>query len=111
MSAKVLVDSRYEAQDVLENVSAALKEAFAFEQRDLGQAVSAAEIIKVIHQVDGVDAVDLDALYIVTDASAATPTLSSVLQANVARWSGGDVLPAELLLISETGIALEEMTS
>jgi hypothetical protein len=37
-----------------------------FERRPFGQAVTAAEVVAVIHGVEGVLAVDLDALHNVT---------------------------------------------
>ncbi len=112
LSAKVLVDPSYEAEKVLAEVEEALKEAFSFEERELGQAVSAAEIIGVIHEIEGVKAVDLDELYIVTDSETSqTTTLASVLEAQTARWDEDEILPAQMLIINETGISLEEMAS
>ena len=104
-SAEIVVDSSYLAEDVLAAVEEELKTAFAFDERELGQSVSAAEVITVIHKTSGVEAVDLDALYLVTEDSG----LASVLDAPAAEWNddGDQISPAKLLMINETGISLE----
>jgi hypothetical protein len=66
--ATVQFDARYIAEEVQMAVEAGLADAFSFAQREFGQPVTAAEIIRVIHEVEGVIAVDLDALYSVGDA-------------------------------------------
>jgi predicted phage baseplate assembly protein len=102
IEATVQFDSRYIAQEVQDEIEQALKEAFSFNQRDFGQPVTAAEIISVMHQVEGVVAVDLDALYSVPPDGKTV----SVLPAMSARFVNGNVLPAQLLLIDESGIDL-----
>jgi hypothetical protein len=47
-------------------VDAALREAFSFDRRSLGQAVRSSELLAVIHQVPGVVGADLRQLRIVT---------------------------------------------
>ena len=84
VSAEILVDSSYVAADVAAAVEEELKSAFAFEERELGQPLSAAEVIAVIHRPAGVEAVDLNALYEVTEESSTTPTLASILDAPAA---------------------------
>jgi hypothetical protein len=62
--------------------------------------------------VAGVVAVDIDALYPITDPEeAGSATFSSVLVAETARFDAGSnkILPAQLLLINS--ITLTEMTS
>ena len=120
LEATIQYEARYLADDLQADVEAALMSAFSFDQRDFGQPVTAAEVISVIHQVEGVIAVDLDALY-TTPPTGATiapigrigqigalgrSKLASVLPAQSARRAGADILPAELLLLDETGIAL-----
>ena len=109
VSAEILVDSSYVAEDVAAAVEKELKSAFAFEDRELGQTLSAAEVIAVIHRTAGVEAVDLNALYEVTEESSTTPTLASILDAPAAQWNstGDQIEPARLLMINETGITLE----
>jgi predicted phage baseplate assembly protein len=111
LKAKIAVDPRYVADDVLEAVSAALLASFGFDARDLGQSVTAAEVVSLIHAVAGVVAVDLDELLPYTgDPAPADPVLDAV-PAFGARWDAAAraALPAELLLINPAAILLEEM--
>ncbi|SLN59714.1 Baseplate J-like protein [Roseovarius albus] len=63
VKAGLFVNERHNADDVLEAAYAALASGFGFEARALGQNVSRAQVISVLQSVDGVDGVDLDALY------------------------------------------------
>lgn len=63
LAATVQRDARYLSEDVQAAIETALLEAFSFEQRTFGQPATAAEIMQVMHQVEGVVAVDLNALY------------------------------------------------
>jgi hypothetical protein len=105
VAARVLVDSEYSTPDVLVAVSGALTEAFSFDQREFGQAVLKSEVLAVIQDVEGVVAVDLDALYLSTQASA----LSATLEAKRAVRDGATIAPAELLTVHPAGITLVEM--
>lgn len=107
--AKVLVDERRTAANVLADVEAMLLDRFSFARRRFAQPVTAAEVVAAIHDVAGVVATDLDALHLSTEAESSA-TLASVLDARPARFDGGDLLRAELLLISPAGIDLSEMT-
>ena len=109
VTAGVAVDARYIAESVLADVHAALLDAYGFTRRRFGQPVTAAEVITTIHGVEGVIAVDLDALHAVTEG-ASSPSLASRLIARPARWEAGDVALAELLLINPAGITLTEMS-
>jgi predicted phage baseplate assembly protein len=60
--ARVLVDRQFIAADVLLAVEQAVADAFSFERRFLGQAVTASELVAVMQGVPGVVAVDLDKL-------------------------------------------------
>jgi predicted phage baseplate assembly protein len=62
IEANVKVAPQYDTEDVLARVETALEKAFAFENRDFGQAVTSSEIIAIIHNVLGVVAVDLNVL-------------------------------------------------
>jgi predicted phage baseplate assembly protein len=111
LKAKVLVDERYVTEDVLQEVEAALLAAFAFARRGFGQPVTAAEVIQVIHDVDGVLAVDLDQLYLSTDPAGPSQTEPETVLASALATLNDDntVALAELLLINPLGITLEEM--
>ena len=140
----VLQDASYLADDVRVKIEDALLAAFSFDQLSFGRPATAAEIVSVIHQVEGVIAVDLDALYsqqpagqplvVIGNISQIRPLtgitaiglpsifkpvmdfdviqwatktqLTSVLPAEIARRENGDILPAQLLLINESGIDL-----
>lgn len=111
LKAKIAIDPALVGSDVRSAVSSALLAGFGFEARDLGQSVTAAEVIALIHTVPGVIAVDLDELLLCTDEPVqAEPTLTA-LPAFGARWNAATrrVLPAELLLINPAGVVLEEM--
>jgi predicted phage baseplate assembly protein len=111
VEAKVLVDPRLVAADVIGRVADALRRAFAFEQRAFGQAATAAEVIQVMQGVPGVVAVDLDRL--VPDTPPLPPESEqpvAVLPASAARLlPDGTIAPAELLLLDPQAIHVEEM--
>jgi hypothetical protein len=93
-------------------VQEAIQETFAFEARSFAHPVTAAEIIDLIHNQKGIIAVDLDELYLVDDNGNPTgDLLSSVLQAETARWNTAEteILPAELLIVNPVGIKLLKM--
>jgi hypothetical protein len=62
LEARVLVDPRYLADDVLPQVRRALTATFGFAKRTFGQAATAADVIAVMQSVPGVLAIDLDNL-------------------------------------------------
>lgn len=113
VTAAVRIDPAYRRSDVQMDLEAALTVAFGFEARAFGQPVTAAEIVRVMHGVDGVMAVDLDALYkTAPDATPPTGSLfNAVLPAHTARFdaASGTIVPAELLRIQPLGITLSEM--
>jgi photosystem II stability/assembly factor-like uncharacterized protein/uncharacterized phage protein gp47/JayE len=104
LSAKLQLDSRYIQTEVIQNISRALSEKFTFNHRDFGQNVTASEVIATIQNVEGVVAVDLDALYQMGKSKA----LQQSLFAQKARWdeNENEALPAQLLLINLGGIEL-----
>ena len=98
VKATVLYDAHYLPDDVQANIKDALKQAFSWDRRAFAQPVTAAEVVSVIHTVNGVVAVDLDAP-------------ASVLTAQIARRQGGDILRAQLLTINTSGINLTMNTA
>jgi predicted phage baseplate assembly protein len=121
LKATVQYDSRFLETDVRVALESALRTAFAFEQRDFGQPVTAAEIMEVAHSVAGVIAVDLDELaYVVAPQAAPSQKLQglfkalqphntmadALLPAHTARMIDKQIWPAELLLLDATGIEL-----
>lgn len=111
LSAKVKIDSRFIAEDVLVEIASKLVEAFSFEKRTFGQPVTAAEVIEVIHSVEGVIFTDLDELYITEAGGAVAATLLSILPARPARSTETAIERAELLLINSDGITLTVVES
>ncbi|MGH8720341.1 MAG: putative baseplate assembly protein [Burkholderiales bacterium] len=111
LKAKVAVDPRHLAADVLAAVSAAVLAGFGFDARDLGQSVTAAEVVALIHTVSGVVAVDLDELLPYTDDPVPADPAATAVPAFGARWDAAAraALPAELLLINPAGVVIEEM--
>jgi predicted phage baseplate assembly protein len=104
LEAKILLDARYLEAIVLDKVRQTLREQFAFEKRQFGQAVTASEAIAAIQTVEGIVAVDLDALYRLGTAKG----LEQILPADSARWDNTKttILPAQLLLLNSQGITL-----
>jgi hypothetical protein len=119
LKAKVLVGDRYRFETVKPQIQQALSHAFSFRQREFGQGVAASQVIQIIQAVEGVVAVDLDALYLsppnrtnqTTQASQSNP-LESFLVAGLGRWEDGKAKPAQILLLNSTeqGTVLEEWT-
>jgi hypothetical protein len=84
LSAGLILDPKYDSDDVIAEATEALAEAFAFDQRSFGQPITGAEVVKVLQSMSGVTAVDLDNL-----------TLDSVSQTGTAtqtktRYFGSD---------------------
>jgi hypothetical protein len=107
IKVKVLVDSNYLADKVIDEVEAVLENAFSFELRQFGQSVTPSEITAIIQNVEGVIAVDLDTLNGLDPFAKAHFRLHS----KFARWENGEILPAQLLTINPSGIEINEMPS
>jgi hypothetical protein len=108
VEAKVLIDPRYQAEQVMPVIRDRLLTTFAFARRQFGQGVTAAAVIAEIQAIPGVVAVDLDALYRLGTAK----TLRDELPAEVARWDDAAqvIHPARLLLINPQGLTLTPET-
>ncbi|MDJ0734398.1 MAG: putative baseplate assembly protein [Nostocaceae cyanobacterium] len=104
VEAKLQFDPRYQAETLLTDVTTALRAKFAFTNRNFGQDVTASEIIATIQGVEGVVAVDLDALYKLGTSRG----LEQSLTADLARWDeeNNRALPAQLLLLNSQDIKL-----
>ena len=50
-------------EDVQPLIEERLRERFSFDEREFGQPVALSEVIAVIHEIEGVKWVDIDALY------------------------------------------------
>ena len=104
LEARLMIDSRYVIDRVLDSVRSILFDRFNFERRTFGQAITAAEVIATIQSITGVIAVDLDALYRLDRPR----SLEQGLPALEARWDPvtQDIFPAQLLQLNPAGIAL-----
>jgi hypothetical protein len=103
--ARLLIDPHHwERRAVIEaDIRLKISQAFAFGQREFGQDVTDSELISLMQDTPGVLAVELVHLH----RSAETAGLAQVLEANLARWHDGRLLPAQMLMVnSQTGITL-----
>ncbi len=104
LEAKIVVNARYEAEKVLEQLQSDLFQYFSFPQRQFGQPVTTSEIIARIQGIEGVEATDLDRLYLQGQARLLEPTLTAM----PAQWDETTNLiqPAQLLLLNPKGLTL-----
>lgn len=100
LEARVFVDEAYVAEDVVAAVEGALLGTFSFEARAFGQDVTTSEVLAAMQDVEGVVAVDLDAL------GGEDPFDVARLPARPARREAGAIEPAELLTVDPDGIVL-----
>ncbi|MFT3815290.1 MAG: putative baseplate assembly protein [Acidovorax sp.] len=105
-TAGLVIDPRYEADAVLAEGQARLRQAYGFDARDLAQSVTAAAVMALLHQVPGVVAVELKVLQSYGEDGGADAA-EQVLPAFGARWDG-TMQPAELLLINPAAVQLLE---
>ncbi|MBS0445358.1 MAG: putative baseplate assembly protein [Proteobacteria bacterium] len=112
LSAQLAVDPRYRFADVQAAVQAAVLSAFGFDARDLGQSVTAAEIMALVHTVPGVVAIDIVELLPYADDAQAVGASLDAVPAFGARYDTATKTqtPAELLLVNPAGVTLTEMT-
>jgi hypothetical protein len=113
LAGKVSIDPSYLSEKVLAGVEAALRTAFSFDARRLGQLVAKSELIAAMQAVKGVLAVDLDEFYRI-DATAeelANTQLFDTLTAQVPRAGIDGSVGAELLLLDPRPVSLEVMNA
>jgi hypothetical protein len=112
LAARLFHHPDYRAEDVELAARAHLLDIFGFARRNIGQVVSAAEVIAALQAVPGVVGVDLDLLALIDDGAEPDPSasLATVLPAAQARLlppeEDEDYAAAELLTIFDAGIAL-----
>ncbi len=102
LEATILYDPDFLPETLRTEAEAALREAFSFDARAFAQPVTAAEILRVLHELEGIVAVDLDALYL----DAVGGGFEAVLPAARARREHGALLPAQILTLHEEGLTL-----
>ncbi|MDJ0579761.1 putative baseplate assembly protein [Crocosphaera sp.] len=104
VEAQLTLDPKYEPEQVISKVRDALIKTFDFPVRNFGQPVTTAEAIASMQKVEGVIAVDLNALY----QSDRSKVLNQSLSASLAYYDPrtNQTKPAQLLLINPSGIRL-----
>ena len=103
LEARVLTDPATLRPGVLRAVESRLRLRFGFDARDFGQPVTIAEVVAAIHEVPGVVAVDIDALYR-PDEQAAIP--NAIVPAHLPAPGSAGSGAAELLLLDERPLNL-----
>jgi predicted phage baseplate assembly protein len=97
LALKVVVDQAYEQDAVLSGVEAALRAAYSFDARGLGEPVYRSEIVETAHTVAGVLGVDVDALYTGTSSDNADPLIAQRPDVDAV----GDAIPAGVLVLND----------
>jgi hypothetical protein len=108
---KVAVDSSYDHATVLDALEAAIRAAYAFDNRDFAQPVALSDVAATAHGVPGVLAVDIDRLYRETGPQSDV-TDHMLLESRIGRTgAAGALLAAEILTLSDASFdMLEVMT-
>lgn len=101
LAAELAVDAAYDHDVVLRHVEEALRAAYSFDARDLGEPVTEPDVMATIHSVDGVVAARLTALHR-TDRRA---RVGPVLAASPRDGARGP-RPAELLTLDPAPVVL-----
>lgn len=105
MAVNVKVAANRRRPDVVAAVEAALRSAFGFDARDLGQPVTASEVLAAVHAVAGVQAAELDSL--VKVGAAAPAGVPALLPATApAAGAHADAPAAELLTLDHVPVTI-----
>jgi predicted phage baseplate assembly protein len=98
-------DQRSRLRDIEAAVRKEIERSFAFDAREFGLEVSASGLRSLMQAIPGVMAVQLVHLY----PSCEQAGLAQVLEAGLARWQAGSLLPAQMLLVNSApeGIVLD----
>lgn len=107
VTAKIAIESDYDAPTVLAAVRAKLIQTFGFARREFAQDLSTAEVVAAMQSVDGVGFVALDQLAFVGGAAAT----HGRLEARPARYAAGALQPAELVTLAPNQIDLTAIAS
>lgn len=102
ITANVQIHPDYIKEQVLASVEQRLRESFSFAKRAFGQSVHLSEVVTVMQNVEGVTAVDVDALYL----SGQPSILNNRIDADAPRPGSETPLPAELLTLDPGPLTL-----
>lgn len=105
LKVNILTEVAYDFEIVKASVLQTLKDSFSFELRDFGQDVTPAEVIATIQAVAGVVFTDLELL------NNKDPFAKEHFRivSEIARVQGGNILPAQLLVINEKEITITQI--
>lgn len=106
LDADVKIDLDYQSEGVMKQVEQKLREQFSFKARSFGQPVVLSQIVSVVHSVQGVVAVDVNALHRVGEAKKLHPRLAAAYPRVGAK---GNVDAAELLMLDASPLELGVM--
>jgi hypothetical protein len=95
IAVRLVVSRGYRDEVVLEDARAALCLAFGLKGRDFGQDVTESDVLGLLQLVNGVEAANFE-----------KPFPNGRLTAALAQWEGGDIKPAELLMLDESSDAV-----
>jgi hypothetical protein len=105
LKVNILTDAAYDFEIVQAAVLQTLIDTFSFERRDFGQDVTPAEVIATIQAVEGVVFTDLELL---NNKDPFTKEHFRIVS-EIARVQGGNILPAQLLVINEKDITITQI--
>ena len=108
LTATVKVDEHYLSDKVLSAVKQAVLDAFSFDQRQFGQRVALSEVVAVMQNVEGVLAVDVNALKR-SDGVGGSGLIQPLPAALPSLGNGDVVLAAELLTVNAAGVSVTLM--
>jgi predicted phage baseplate assembly protein len=108
IEAGISIDANYQEPAVIAAVQDLLRTAYSFENRGLGQSVSAAEVTALIQSVPGVIYVDLDKLFRTGDTAGWNASLTP--PAPVPGDSSASAVPAGLLVLDPRPTAITPIT-
>ncbi len=106
VKAKIEVKPDYLEEDTLSAVMEKLRESFSFESREFGEPVTLSEIVAIMQNVTGVNAVDVDNLYFSEDEE----KLNYRLEAAKPVSGNQTVFAAEILTLDPAPFELEVMS-
>ncbi len=108
VEARLLIDPDFLRKTVEDVVTRRLLERFGFDRARFGGAISAAEVVREMQRVPGVESVDLDELsaydgrrHRETDTDSDADLEARICRARPPAWADGKLLAAELLILED----------
>ncbi len=103
--ARIRVKQKEDRERVQNRIVETLLEAYRIEKRQFGQDLVAAELVRIMNDVEGVLSAELEAMY----PEGSGPQLFEVIKAKPTMWDPvrKRTRPAQILIINDNGIYLE----